>query len=51
MKFGLLNSRQDSQYNGTEFVEISRIFGTQDAFALEQGDLMGYSWQCLCFGG
>ena len=32
MKFGLLNGGEYREYNGTDFVGISKIFSMQDTF-------------------
>ena len=33
MEFGLLDGREDGEYNSVDFMEISKIFVMQDAFS------------------
>ena len=43
MKFGSLDGRNDGRYNGLDFVDISKISVTQDAFFFASLHLTEYT--------
>ncbi len=43
MKFDLLDGGEDSEYNGTAFVEISKIFGMKNHFSLKNKHLTEFT--------
>ena len=42
MEFGSLGGVEDGEYNGSDFVEISKIFAVQDDFSMRKRYLKAY---------